>query len=501
MTEIKDKKVVIKPVITILILATAIFLLSIISRYNYLLFHSLIEIFSILIAGGTFILGWNMKQKTDNRALLYLSFAYLFIAGFDLIHLLSYKGMGVFTTNNDYATRLWICARYLESLSLLTFLTIPFKKRLNPFLLILVYTILSALLLSSIFYFDIFPICYDPATGLTLFKIASEYIICFILLITIGSLIFQGTKQDSESRFYLLISIILTIMSELSFTLYSDVYGIMNQLGHYLKLLSFYFIYKSFIESALKRPLDILFKGLKENERTLTLDIESRNKLFSILAHDLKSPFTGLVGFLNILDLNYDNLTEETRLKYIKYCKISADNCLILFNNILSWAQMQLEKNITNIPRRVNILELVESNFNLYRSNLLDKKIEAECEIDRELSIFIDQDILGLVIRNLLSNAIKYTPIGGKISVRAQMKAKSLCDIIISDNGIGLTKEELDNIANRQKLNSRAGTNKEVGTGLGLFLVMDFIKKIDGTIKAESSPEKGTRFIITLPAR
>lgn len=497
------RKVELKKIIKFFLYLTSllvlIYLLYMIQIRNYLLFHAIIELSSIAVIIGTFILAWNVRGKSDNKTVINISFAYLIVATIDLLHTLSYQGMGVFPGNNDYATRLWVAARYFESLSLLFLLYIPLSKKIRPGLLLALFTIIGGALLSTIFYFDIFPICLIPGVGLTRFKVISEYIICFILLLTLFPLITGDSEHDKESRLYLILAIIITILSELSFTLYKDAYGLMNMLGHYLKLLSFYFIYKAFIESTLKRPLDILFKELKESEATLLLNNEAQNKLFSVFAHDLRNPFNGLIGFLSVLVENYDILEQEQIKSYLHYCKSSADNCLLLFNNLLSWTRLQFDDNIYNNPQQVNIFKLVNTNYDLYSTSLNQKKIKTIINVSPELNISIDKDIFNLIIRNLLYNAIKFTPSGGRIELSVKLDENCNCEIKMKDSGVGMEEEQLNTLFDGKRSDSTKGTDGENGTGLGLLLVLDFIKKARGQIKANSIPDVGTEFTVTLP--
>ena len=146
-------------------------LLFIVSRYNYLIFHTLAEFFSIIIAWGLFIIVWNTKETVKNDALVIIGIAYLFIGGLDLFHTLSYKGMGVLDPERgaNPATQLWIIARYMESITLCVF---PFLlgKRIKVAIPIGVYSITSAIALFLIFIWDLFPACYIEGVGLTIFK-------------------------------------------------------------------------------------------------------------------------------------------------------------------------------------------------------------------------------------------------------------------------------------------------------------------------------------------
>lgn len=254
---------------SILVGALLLFGLWATSLYNYLLFHSLAEIFSIVVAFGIFMLAWNSRHFAKNSYLLFIGIAYLFIGGLDLIHTLAYKGMGIFPGYDaNLSTQLWISARYLESVSLLIAAFLVGRKLKANFAFIS-YTLITAVLLGSIFYWNIFPICYVEGDGLTTFKKVSEYIISFILIASIIALLQKRHKFEKSVLQLLAAAIVVTVASELTFTLYTDVYGLFNLLGHYLKIVSFYLIYKAVVEIGLTKPYTLIFRDLKQSEDVL----------------------------------------------------------------------------------------------------------------------------------------------------------------------------------------------------------------------------------------
>jgi PAS domain S-box-containing protein len=250
------------------------------SLYNYLLFHSIAEIFSIVVACGIFMVAWNSRRFLDNNYLLLLGIAYLFVGGLDLIHTLAYKGMGVFHGyETNLATQLWTAARYMESLSL--FLApFFFGRKLKVNFVFLAYALATFLLLLSIFYWNIFPVCFIEGIGLTPFKKISEYIISLILLASIALLFNNRREFEREVLQWIVCSIIVSIASGLAFTFYIDAYGFSNLIGHFFKILSFYFIYKAIIETGLTKPYDLLFRNLKQSEVLLR---EEKNRIQNYL--------------------------------------------------------------------------------------------------------------------------------------------------------------------------------------------------------------------------
>ncbi|MDH3392832.1 MAG: response regulator [Desulfobulbaceae bacterium] len=249
------------------------------SLYDYLLFHSFSEIFSITVAFALFLIAWNSKKHLSNHYIVFLGIAYLFIGGLDLLHTLAYKGMPIFTDYDYYANQLWIAARYLESISLLTaFLFLDRRKTFNPQLIFVSFFLITSLLVSSIFVWKIFPVCFVEGSGLTPFKKISEYIISAILVLTIYLLTRNKKKFSQQVYHYLSWALFCSIVSELSFTFYIDNYGFSNLVGHYFKIFSFYLIYKAIVETCLTNPFNMLFRDLKQSEENLRKSEQNLNE-------------------------------------------------------------------------------------------------------------------------------------------------------------------------------------------------------------------------------
>ena len=243
--------------------------LVLISAENYLLFHTMAELFSISVAFTVFILAWNTQTFQQNGYLLFLGLAYLFIGLIDLLHTLAYQGMGVFPEESaNLPTQLWIAARYLQSLS---FLIAPFflRRRLHVLITISAFIAVTSLLLLSIFRWQIFPDSFVEPNGLTPFKRTSEYIIAFIFLLSGVFLYLRRVDLDRDVLRWLLLSTFSAILSEIAFTEYANVYGGANMLGHLLKILSVYWIYKAIIETGFQKPYQFLFRSLKQSESDL----------------------------------------------------------------------------------------------------------------------------------------------------------------------------------------------------------------------------------------
>lgn len=285
----RDPLSVTRTLLLAVILPWAIFvgMLYAVSLYSYLFFHSLAELFSIVVGLAVFMLAWNTRRFMGNQFLVYVGLSYLFVGFLDLIHTLSYKGMGIFPGDDpNLPTQLWIAARYLQSLSFLAAVSL-LRRQIDPRWVLFGLATVTALLMAAIAS-GLFPDCYIDGSGLTPFKKVSEYIISILLAIAV--LWLRQKREDFHPKILGLIiaSVLFTILSELSFTFYVSVYGLSNFVGHIFKIFAVYCIYKSVIETGLNQPFDLLFLDMKKREQELE---KSQKLLHAIATHD---PLTGL---------------------------------------------------------------------------------------------------------------------------------------------------------------------------------------------------------------
>ncbi len=238
------------------------------SLKSYLLFHSLIEISTIVIAFSLFTLTWNTSRFLPTGYLKILGIGYGFIAVIDLLHTLTYKGLGIVADSGaNLPTQLWIAARFLQALLLLT---APFyaRRNLTEQIFFAIAVILTTFTTALIF-FGYFPDCFLEGRGLTPFKIVSEYAIS--LLLTVALVLTYRVRATFKPTVFALIvaSIVCTIGGELAFSSYISVYGAANMVGHFLKLLAFALIYQSLVVTGLKEPYELIFHDLNEAEKAL----------------------------------------------------------------------------------------------------------------------------------------------------------------------------------------------------------------------------------------
>jgi PAS domain S-box-containing protein len=337
------------------------------SLYSFLLFHSLAEMFSIIIACGIFMIAWNSRRFLENHYLLFVGVAYLFVGGVDLLHTLSYQGMGVFPGYDaNLPTQLWIDARYLQSISLLL---APFwiGRPLPIRFIFPAYAVLVTLLLLSIFPWPIFPDCFVEGRGLTPFKKISEYIISLILMGAILLLVKRRKEFDPNVYWLLIGSILTTIAAELAFTFYISVTGFFNLIGHFFKLVSFYLIYKALIETGLVRPYDLLFRDLKKSEEALRFSESKFSKAFR------SSPIP--VTITSLADGRYIEVNDSF-LKLIGYLREEIIGYTTLDLNI--WFRKEGRSQMKEMLQKQGIIRNLETTFRTQSGDIRVVLLSAE---------------------------------------------------------------------------------------------------------------------------
>lgn len=222
----------------------------------------------------------------------------------------------------------------------------------------------------------------------------------------------------------------------------------------------------------------------------------TKDKFFSIIAHDLKSPFNSINGLSELLKNEARDLDIDTIEKYAGIIHSTSVQTYRLLENLLDWARLQ-QSQIIFRPRAVVLKEIVDEIFDLMIEKAQSKNIELINAIPYKLTISADQDMLKTILRNLISNALKFTSSEGKIEISARVGDEKI-EIAVKDTGTGIRKEDRDKLFKSGSVFSQQGTENETGTGLGLMLCKEFIEKHGGLIWVESEVGKGSRFIFTL---
>jgi len=242
----------------------------------------------------------------------------------------------------------------------------------------------------------------------------------------------------------------------------------------------------------IKTHLDLAISKKKIIEMNLT-----RDKLYSIIAHDIRSPFAAITQAIDAIANGYLETGSDDFINIFQLLKKRTTETSTLLNNLLEWTKLQNE-NITLSPATKYLSPLLNECIELLKGNATNKKINIDVNIPEDTKAFFDEVTIHTAFRNIISNAIKFTPDNGTIYVNV-VNSDHFVEIIIKDTGVGMSEEIIKEIFDNNHFYTSPGTKNEMGSGLGLFLVRDFIEKNNGKINVESKPGIGTSFMVSLP--
>ena len=466
---------------------------------NYLLFHSLVELFTIVVAAGIFMIAWNARSYLNNNYLLFVGIAAVFIAILDVFHTLAYEGIGVFADRTaNTATQLWLAGQYLQGLSLLI---APFfiVRKLKIGLQLGAYLLVTGLLLGAIFAWHIFPVAYMESRGLTVFKVDSEYIIVLFFLASIAILILKRREFDPVVLRFLILFLAFTIASEIAFTAYVSVYGGANLVGHLLRLVAFFFLYKAIIETGLVRPYAILLRDLQRSEENLrqhAAALQTRSEELAAydhtVAHNLKNPLAIIIASSEAIT-DIGDLTRKEMREFMEQIKSTAFEMNSIIDNLLLLAEL---RKVEAPAEPVNMGRVVAAIRK--RLGYIIKKNQVQLILPKTwpevtgYSPWIEE-----VWANYISNAIKYGGPKPYVELGASLQEDGMVRFWVRDQGQGIPAEAQKRLFVPF---SQVGKVHEAGHGLGLSIVRRIIEKLGGQVGVESQPGQGSMFFFTLPA-
>lgn len=501
--------------------------------YHYLLFHSLVEIFSVIVAFGIFIIAWNARRFMVNNYFLFTGIAFFFIGATDLLHTLAYKGMGVFPgTDANLPTQLWVVARYLHGFS---FLAAPFflGRRFHPRLTAGACLIMTTILLAAVFSGN-FPDCYVEGAGLTPFKKGSEYLICLMFASSLILLRRHAQAFNSDVLRLLSAAIVIQIASELSFTLYSDVYGIANMAGHAFKLIGFWLVHQAIIVTGLTKPYDLLFRELNQSREDIVLlnadlaarasDLQEANgELEAILeelaaanrklstsnhdleianqeleafnytvSHDLRSPLTCVKGFSQLLlEFGAERLSEQD-VSMVEGIHSAAERMEQLITTLLRFslaARKDISRETVDLGRLARACAVDQQELGAER--------KVTFLIAEQAEVCGDPQLLRVMMQNLMGNAWKYSRRREEAVIEFGVQHRDGRTVyFVRDNGAGFDMAAAGGLFT---VFNRLHTAEEFeGIGIGLATVLKIVQRHNGDIWAEGEPDKGATFYFTL---
>jgi PAS domain S-box-containing protein len=244
------------------------------------------------------------------------------------------------------------------------------------------------------------------------------------------------------------------------------------------------------IRTEMQEKIAVSEKRLRELNST-------KDKFFSIIAHDLMSPFNSILGLCEILSQNINDKDYQHIDEYGQAIISSSKKAFALLVNLLEWSRLQTGR-ISFNPVQINFKSIITDNIELFKNSALQKEVLIETDIQPDLKVFADYNMIKTVVRNLLSNAIKYTSKSGNIRISLAQNNQET-EFSIKDTGIGIIEEDMDKIFRLDIQFTTPGTANESGSGLGLMLCKEFVEKHNGRIWVESKPNKGTIFRFIIP--
>jgi PAS domain S-box-containing protein len=235
----------------------------------------------------------------------------------------------------------------------------------------------------------------------------------------------------------------------------------------------------------------------KYNEELKILNA-NKDKFFSIIAHDLRSPFTALLGYSDLIVNEFDEMESDEIKQFVKYINDEAKNVYGLLDNLLAWSRIQRGQ-FAYSPSDFSISSTIEKAITLFKDTAKNKNVELTTAVTNNISVFADENSFFTALRNLISNAIKFTPDGGKITIDASVN-DNFVEVSVEDTGVGINETDIKKLFKPDVHHTTIGTSNEKGTGLGLLLCKELIEKNDGEISVSSEVGKGTKFTLKLPA-
>jgi len=257
----------------------------------------------------------------------------------------------------------------------------------------------------------------------------------------------------------------------------------------------------------LSQSMNSMIESLREKDRISALNANyveelkelnaTKDKFFSIISHDLKNPFAGLMGISDILLTDIQAKNYEYLEDYAMLVKESSTQGYKLLTNLLEWARLQTNTISVSIAP-ISLKAVVDQAKTTVMPKAIRKNIHISCQCEQDYLVLADDNMLNTVMRNLLSNAIKFTPEGGSITLSGSVAGERII-LSVKDTGVGIKAEDIQKLFRIDTNFSTKGTNKESGTGLGLILCKEFVDKMNGRIWVESQAGEGAEFFVSLP--
>lgn len=484
----------------------------VIQRDLYPGLHLMMEFASIIVAISASVVSWYDYRYKHEQRMLILFLTFSVVALVEFAHAISYYGMPDFITPNSVnkASTYWIIARLLLSAGLVAavFSEHRIKVIRRPTIMLTIFTLATLVLIGGVaLYLPFLPAMYDTAAGSqTGIKIYLEYLVVAMLGVSAVRLLLKRKMERQD--FYLCIALVIGILCEVDFTLYSNAYDTYNLLGHVYLVLSFAFIFKALSDEVvgmLYETNSILNKQqgmLTETNRQLEEANRLKDEFLANTNHELRSPLAAIIAFTELMMDENTGKLNDLQKDYLNEINDSGKELLGRINGFLDLSKIAAGKSVL-YKEDFEVDELVEDILRRMRPLFNNKGVTLEVvrSPDR-LRVWADREKAGQVLTNLLSNAIKFTAPGGEVVVEAGAGASGQ-NVFISviDSGIGIDTRDQEKIFQPFQQVDGTSIRKYGGTGIGLTLAKKLVELHGGSITISSERFKGSVFTFTLPVK
>ncbi len=476
--------------------------------------HIFVETFSIAVSMLVFGVAWNAYSAERSGNLIILACAFFCVGLIDFAHVLSFKGMPDFVTvaGPEKAINFWLCARLVAALALLAVALRPWTPFARPRsrwgLLALALAVTACTYWLGLWHQDLWPRTFIEGKGLTTTKVAAEWIIIAVLIVPATIFYRKARRTHGFDARGIFVASIITILSELAFSLYSNVNDIFNLLGHVYKFVAYLYIYRAVFVDSVHKPFEQLLQAREDVaainrdlerrvvERTAQLEMANKDlEGFSYsVSHDLRVPLRAIDGFSRILLEDYAERVDDEGKRLLRVIRDSTNKMAELIDDILAFSRAGRDE-LALVE--VDVAELASDVFDELRQTAGERKLNLVLETAP--CAHADRAMLRQVLVNLIANAIKFTRPRAEAVIRIGGKTSGGETVYyVADNGVGFDMQYAGKLYGVfQRLH---GPDIFEGTGIGLAIVKRIISKHGGRTWAESALDRGATFYFSLPA-
>jgi len=495
------------------------------SPETYLVFHSIAEGISIIIAFMCFGITFHSYKLTRDSRNMILGVTFLAVGLIDIMHVLSYYGMPAFITENtvNKATQLWVAGRLVAGIGFIAAMSGNryFKKFTMPYLMVAAALLVSLAVFAGVVLFpDRFPPMFVAGKGLTPLKIYLEYLVA-IAMLAAGVMAYSEYRKTLDEHLpYFAAAMFILMFSELFFTLYADPYDIYNFMGHIYKTLGYFFVYRMLFITSIEIPyselsnakevitsyasdLEGVVKIRTEELEQRNLELEHLNKLktdfLAMCSHDIKTPIQSALLHIELLLEEADGPLNPVQARDLSIIRKNQKEIMELITNLLDLARQE-QAGLALEEADVRLAEIINDCVSIHKSFANKMSIEFKLDMDGcrpDLVCRVDAPKLKQALNNLLSNAVKFTPKVGRIELTVVTDEEGGLIFKVFNTGDTIPESELGAIFDRySRVNDPSRTQ---GTGLGLNIAKIMVELHGGRIWAENVDGAGVEFFIHIP--